>query len=260
VNSTTTILAGLAAFILVPVASAEAQTPPPGGGLVPPRAIVAIVHSNGLDPVGAPTREGPTYVVRAVNRRGLLMRVVVDARSGQIRAVNQIVPGPGSPGPIAMRPQPYGPPPEFEPAPVMPDGSDDMPAILPVHPPVVHAPARPAASAKHPPLPRPRPANVAVVAKPVLAKPVLAKPVLAKPEEAKPIVAKPIVAKPDEAKPIEAKPDEAKPVVVKQDETKSVDAKAVDAKPAAEAKPSVPTPAPSPVAKSPPAPVAPINE
>jgi hypothetical protein len=113
VTTRTAIIAGLVSFVLVP--AAQAQAPQQAGGLVPPRAVMGIVHSNGLDPVGRPMREGATYVVRAINRRGLLMRVVVDARSGQIRAVNRIVPGPDGPGAVAMRPAPYGPPPEFDP-------------------------------------------------------------------------------------------------------------------------------------------------
>ncbi len=153
----TAIIAGLVSFVLVP--AAEAQAPQQAGGLVPPRAVMGIVHSNGLDPVGRPVREGATYVVRAINRRGLLMRVVVDARSGDIRAVNRIVPGPDGPGPVAMRPAPYGPPPEFDPPPVTPDQYDDMPPARAIRPPVVHAPPRATAFAT-PPLPRPRPANV----------------------------------------------------------------------------------------------------
>lgn len=154
----TAIVATFVSFVFV--CAAEAQSPQQGGGLVPPRAIMGIVHSNGLDPVGRPVREGATYVVRAVNRRGLLMRVVVDARSGDIRAVNRIVPGPGGPGLVAMRPAPYGPPPEFDPPPVItPDQHDDMPPSRPMRPPVVHAPPRATAFAT-PPLPRPRPASV----------------------------------------------------------------------------------------------------
>ena len=45
--------------------------------------------------------------------RGILMRVVVDARSGAIRAVNRIVPGPSGYGPVGMMPGPYGAPPPY---------------------------------------------------------------------------------------------------------------------------------------------------
>jgi hypothetical protein len=89
--------------------------PPPGGasplpGFVPPYEIANIVREAGYDPLTRPRREGATYVVRATNHRGILMRVVVDARSGAIRAVNRIVPGPASYGAMGMMPPPYGEP------------------------------------------------------------------------------------------------------------------------------------------------------
>jgi hypothetical protein len=163
VTTRTAIVAGLVCFVLVP--AAQAQAPQPSDGPVPPRAIVRIVHANGLDPVGRPVREGPTYIVRAIDRRGLLMRVVVDARSGQIRAVNRIVPGPGGPGRVAMRPLPYGPPPEFDPPPVAPDDYSDLPPARPVRAPAMRPASRVSASAT-PPLPRPRPTNVVADAPP----------------------------------------------------------------------------------------------
>ena len=70
----------------------------------------------GFDPLAPPLREGSTYVVRATDFRGILMRVVVDARSGAIRDVNRIVPGPGSYGQTAGM-IPYGPEPDDLPQP-----------------------------------------------------------------------------------------------------------------------------------------------
>ena len=91
--------------------------PPPAGaaaplpGFVPPYEITRIVRAAGYDPLTRPRREGTTYVVRATNYRGILMRIVIDARSGAIRAVNRIVPGPGPYGVIGMMgPPPYGGP------------------------------------------------------------------------------------------------------------------------------------------------------
>ncbi len=79
-------------------------------GFVPPYEVAKIVREAGYEPLTRPRREGSTYVVRATNHRGILMRVVIDARSGAIRAVNRIVPGPGPYGVMGMMPPPYGDP------------------------------------------------------------------------------------------------------------------------------------------------------
>lgn len=110
-------------------ASGHAQSAPPSAaaspssssaplpGFVPPYEIDKIVRAAGFHPLTRPRREGTTYVVRALDFRGILMRVVVDARSGAIRAVNRIVPGPAPYGVLGMvappygGPGPYGPPP-----------------------------------------------------------------------------------------------------------------------------------------------------
>ncbi|MGB8629103.1 MAG: hypothetical protein WCD69_06900 [Xanthobacteraceae bacterium] len=73
--------------------SAIAQTPVTG--FVPPYEIVRTVRAAGFDPLAPPLREGTTYVLRATDFRGILMRVVVDARTGAIRDANRIVAGPG---------------------------------------------------------------------------------------------------------------------------------------------------------------------
>jgi hypothetical protein len=160
----TTIIAAIGTLAVGPAVQAQAPALQHAGSLVPPRAIIRIVHSNGLDPVTGPVREGPTYVVRAINRRGLLMRVVVDAYSGQIRAVNRIVPGPGNGRRIAMRPlPPYGPPPQFGRVPQFVPPSD-MPDEYGGRPSLAHAPRKTASAI--PPLPRPRPANVVADAPP----------------------------------------------------------------------------------------------
>ena len=54
------------------------------------------LRSAGFDPLAPPLREGATYVARATDYRGILMRVVLDARTGAIRDANRIIPGPGS--------------------------------------------------------------------------------------------------------------------------------------------------------------------
>src|SRR6201981_2160575 len=76
-------------------------------GFVPPFEILRTVRAAGFDPLAPPLRQGTTYVVRAIDFRGIAMRVVVDARSGAIRAANRIVAGPGLYGPYM--PGPYAP-------------------------------------------------------------------------------------------------------------------------------------------------------
>jgi hypothetical protein len=124
--------AALSLFVLLWAASAGlAQSPPPSAplaaappplpGFVPPYEITRIVRSAGFNPLAPPRREGTTYVLRATDFRGILMRVVVDARSGAIRAVNRIVPGGPPPyGPVGMvgpygEPPPYAVPPSYGP-------------------------------------------------------------------------------------------------------------------------------------------------
>ncbi|MGA7433273.1 MAG: hypothetical protein WBW35_22805, partial [Xanthobacteraceae bacterium] len=82
----------------VSATSSSQFAPLPSVGFVPPYEIARNVRRAGFEPLAPPMREGSTYVVRATDFRGILMRVVVDARSGAIRDVNRIVPGPGSYG------------------------------------------------------------------------------------------------------------------------------------------------------------------
>jgi hypothetical protein len=124
---------------------------------MPAFEITRIVRASGFDPLAPPLREGTTYVVRATDFRGILMRVVVDARSGAIRAVNRIVSGPGPYGQFGMIMPPYGvappyPPPDIAAPNVMPDAETTAAPML--RPP-------PAPLASSPPLPRPRPAELA---------------------------------------------------------------------------------------------------
>lgn len=185
-------------FLLCAVVAGQAQTPPPTPpsqaspsgplplpGFMPPYEVVRIVRSAGFDPLAPPLREGTTYVLRATDFRGILMRVVVDAHSGAIRAVNRIVAGPGRYGQYGMLSPPDAPPPYYAPPPYAPpsygapelsapdqasDGQDMVPddqnAALPP-PPESIAPPPAAHSASgtilpaSPPLPRPRPAELA---------------------------------------------------------------------------------------------------
>lgn len=164
---------GAAAFFLTfslsAVAPGRAQSPPPLPGFVPPYEITRIVRTAGFDPVAPPLREGTTYVIRATDFRGILMRVVVDARSGAIRAVNRIVSDQGMYGAVGMLPPPYGAPlPYGAPAAAYAPPEFDVPDTAPTEEASVPAAPAPAAvrSVAHPlvfepPLPRPRPAVLA---------------------------------------------------------------------------------------------------
>jgi len=160
-----------AVFVFFAVAPGAAQAPqalPPLPGFVPPYEIARIVRSAGFDPLAPPLRQGAIYVVRATDFRGILMRVVVDGRSGAIRAVNRIVAASEAYGPLEMLPPPFGAPPAYaEPAPpeFAPSGmvpiersvAPDLPAAASSLP----LPAAHSAVPGFPPLPRPRPAELA---------------------------------------------------------------------------------------------------
>ncbi|HXW42133.1 MAG TPA: hypothetical protein VEK75_13070, partial [Xanthobacteraceae bacterium] len=66
---------GLIALIVLALAPTlgRAQAPPPG--FVPPYEVMRTVRAAGFDPLALPLREGTTYVVRATDFRGILMRV-----------------------------------------------------------------------------------------------------------------------------------------------------------------------------------------
>ena len=168
-------------FLLLAAAPSFAQAPPsappppPLPGFVPPYEVTKIVRSAGFEPLAPPLREGTTYVLRANDFRGILMRVVVDARSGAIRAVNRIVPGPASYGQVGlMMPPAYGAPPPYGMSPdygvppaYAPPGMDgpELPPEeaglgLPPSPSVVRPAMHPFVPGL-PPLPRPRPAELA---------------------------------------------------------------------------------------------------
>jgi hypothetical protein len=102
------------AFCVLSALASFAQSPPnaspsplPLRGFVPPYEILRTVRAAGFEPLAPALREGTTYVVRAIDFRGVPMRVSVDARSGAIREANRIVSGPGLYGPYL--PGPYAP-------------------------------------------------------------------------------------------------------------------------------------------------------
>jgi hypothetical protein len=169
------LLAGSSGQAQVAATSSSQFAPLPSLGFIPPYEIARTVRRSGFDPLAPPLREGSTYVVRATDFRGILMRVVVDARSGAIRDVNRIVPGPGSYGQTAGMvpygeepddlPRPYGQPADYDlpPAPLengqgLGQGSGQIPAAP--RPSAAH-PLTHASVTILPPLPRPRPPELA---------------------------------------------------------------------------------------------------
>ncbi len=186
-----TVAAAIAVFLLTPV-SGRAQVPPPqippqvplspsGPGFVSPYEITRTVRAAGFNPLAPPLREGATYVFRAIDFRHTLMRVVVDARSGAIRDATPIVPGPGPYGQVGMATSPYGEPPPYygrppygappgfdgpppygvvRGDPYMDDYALDEPSFVPARP-SLQRPVTPATVTIFPPLPRPRPAELA---------------------------------------------------------------------------------------------------
>jgi hypothetical protein len=180
------------ALSAVPQVAAQAPQPlPPLPGFVPPFEISRIVRSAGFDPLAPPLREGATYVVRAVDFRGTLMRVVVDGRSGAIRAINRIVAASEAYGAMEMPAPPYGPPPSyadlppaFPPRGMVPFRESAVPDLPPPAPSLAPLLAgRPVTSA-FPPLPRPRPAELASRKGADEPKPAIGKPAAALPAPA----------------------------------------------------------------------------
>jgi hypothetical protein len=166
-------------FMALAAASGHAQVAPlspPPSGFVSSYEIMQTLRSAGFDPLAPPLREGTTYVARATDYRGILMRVVLDARTGAIRDANRIVSGPGSyepgaHGQVGMLPSPddvpppYGLPVGLEPqeSPLGEQGASPLSALPGPHP------VTRASVTIFPPLPRPRPAELA--ARPALGTP-----------------------------------------------------------------------------------------
>lgn len=156
-------------ILLLATGAVSAQTPPspaapqlkPVTGFVSSFEIMRTVREAGFDPLVPPLREGSTYVLRATDFRGILMRVVLDARTGTIRDVTRIVPAnaedlgaaPPYEAPPGYADSPYGEPVGLAPP---------APRVGPAAPPPTVAHPAAATHKTTPPLPRPRPAALAV--------------------------------------------------------------------------------------------------
>jgi hypothetical protein len=55
--------------------------------MLAPTAVVGILHSKGFRPISRPTPHGLNYEVRALDSRGVPVRVLVDARFGEVLSV-----------------------------------------------------------------------------------------------------------------------------------------------------------------------------
>ncbi len=116
------LCASLSIFLLLlaaPGAAAQSSQPKPVTGFVSTYEIMRTVRAAGFDPLVPPLREGTTYVLRATDFRGILMRVVLDARTGSIRDVTRIVPATamGTMPPSYGAAPGYGQPPSYGSAP-----------------------------------------------------------------------------------------------------------------------------------------------
>lgn len=60
--------------------------------VLPAYEILTIVRSMGFDPLSHPLRRGPYYVLNAVDTRGIEMRIVADARVGEVVSVMPVPP------------------------------------------------------------------------------------------------------------------------------------------------------------------------
>jgi hypothetical protein len=144
-----------------PVYAQSSLPPLPSPGFVPPYEIMRIVRGAGFEPLAPPLREGTTYILRATDSDGIVVRIAVDAHSGAIRDANRIVSAPGNYPGDAQLGLAYQ-----SPSNVTPDAFATLPAngLRQMTP--SNDSSEPLLSTQailvDPPLPRPRPAKLAV--------------------------------------------------------------------------------------------------
>jgi hypothetical protein len=212
--------AGMAQSLIpvVDIAPHGAVAVPPFVGALPPDEIIASVRSAGFDPVSRPVHRGGVYVLFAIDRYDVDVRLTVDAHSGRVlsamRLAGEFRGEPGYRDDEAMpraSPPGYGYPPPYEPAPqfyerAVPAPPADVPAYGPGYgsgraygpPPIAEGdlrlvppergrgfeePARRAraASTSRPPLPRTRPGDIVTGAAKEAARPLPSAPQAAPP-------------------------------------------------------------------------------
>jgi hypothetical protein len=168
------LLGGPPGLTQTPPQNPTLSSPPPAQALPQPKPVTGFVTSYeimrtvraaGFEPLAPPLREGTTYVLRATDFRGILMRVVLDARTGVIRDVIRIVSDASGPYGIvapAYAAPPYGASAEYdapaEPAEAREEGTAPQLA-QPRVPQAAEKPERSISSKRAfvPPLPLPRP-------------------------------------------------------------------------------------------------------
>ena len=85
------IIAAALAALATPAAAGDLPRFAQAMGGVPPYEVLTIVRSAGLDPIGQVFRRGPTYVLRAIDDDDREVRVVVDARDGDIVSITPVI-------------------------------------------------------------------------------------------------------------------------------------------------------------------------
>jgi hypothetical protein len=136
--------------------------------VLPAYEVVTILRSHGLDPLSAPLRNDVTYRVRAIDRAGRDVNVVIDARYGDVLLVEAAMDGPYPGRRIATVPPGYDDPEFFDGPPRT--YSNAPPVYVPPHPPRVVKPTlRVTAVPANKRAPVPRPETVAAQSAPVTA-------------------------------------------------------------------------------------------
>src|SRR3569623_3151852 len=93
---------GFAAPTTLSAPGSRSLAPTTAADAMPSYEILTRVRSLSLDPIGAPLRRGPFYILHAYDRRGTEMRVVADAHFGDVISVTPAtlvsLPGAGTVG------------------------------------------------------------------------------------------------------------------------------------------------------------------
>jgi hypothetical protein len=98
------------AALVAAVTATPARAQPVAADLLPAYEVATIVASMGMRPVGRPAWMRGRYVVAAIDRYGRQVNVVLDARDGQVLAVQPLGRDRfGAPPPGYGRPPPYDP-------------------------------------------------------------------------------------------------------------------------------------------------------
>lgn len=224
--------------IAVTSAPASAQYYGAEADIISPREAAEVVRAAGLDPISRPMWRPGRYIVHAIDRYGRELRVVVDARLGEV--VRAVPAGFNDVGPRGY--EPYPQPSAYPPSPPPPAEMDDdeeraspppsaMPRVIPGPRSAAPAPSRSAtvtppqpAKPATAPMPRSRPSDSMASANPS------ATPAAPSTEPKKDVR---VI---DMSKPKPAETPESKTAA---SETKTPDAKAPETK-APEAKPAAP--------------------